>query len=169
MNISRIKNSSIFVKALVFCLIVLVLFSKDKAYAVYKPEARLFLKNLNFCISKPLGFRKFSPVSEKGVSVGEDTYLYAEVENCKSKKDGRYYYLDLVMDMDIYYENGTCVYSQKDVKSFDTKSLRKLSKSFVWVKIETRYLKPGKYKIEIRLRDNNTDKVGFALQNLKLI
>ena len=72
------------------------------------------------------------------------------------------------MDIDIFYENGMCVYSQKDVKSFNPKSHRELSKAMLWVKIETRFLKPGEYKVEVKLRDENSGKEGFVIKKFKI-
>ena len=68
------------------------------------------------------------------------------------------------MDMDIYFEDGMLVYSEKEVKSFNPRQQRKFSRAMLWVKIETRFLKPGEYKAEVMVRDEFSGKMGFALE-----
>ena len=154
------------VKLLALCVIA-GLFIPDLLFALHSPGSRLFIKNLNFCTEKPRGIGRFTPAGE-GFKLGDDVYLYAEAENCKSEREGKGHHLNLVLDMDIYYEDGRPMYSQKDVKSFAPNSMREFSKTFLWVKIETRYLQAGEYKVEINVRDENAKKSALTLGKFKV-
>ena len=116
---------------IILMLAAMFFLAAGEAGAVYKPHSRLLLKNTAFSRSKPQGFGRLDRAGEQGIKKGEDVFLYMEVYNCRSSRPGKEYELNLVMDMDIYYENGQCVYSQKDVKSFSPKSIRDFTNSSI--------------------------------------
>ena len=150
-------------KKILSILILAIFLFSDPAMALFNPQARLQIKNLQFCAAKPSRMGRFKPVSEKGTKVGDDVYLYMEAQNCRSKRKGKNFSLYLIADMDIYHEDGMRIYSQKDVKSFMPESARNMSAAMLWIKIETIYLKAGEYKVELTIKDEYSEKTAFVI------
>ncbi len=137
----------------------------DTLYAAhYKSRDPLRVIRVELCLDRPRGYGRYVP-SENG-EFGKndlDIYVYIEVENCKPVRDANLFRTTLALDMIIYYNDGMCIYSQEEVNLSDNTSLANNSKSYIWAKIDTRYLKEGKYKVEMTVRDENSRKEAFAL------
>lgn len=153
---------------LISAAFLIILLVASPLFAAYDANARLLIKNINFCVAKPQGMGRFEPAEERGFKAGEDAYLYMEAHNCKAEKKAGPYEMYLLMDMDIYYEDGTLVYSEKDVKSFSPKSSLQFWKTYLWVMVETRYLQAGEYKVELTVHDKISEKSAFALKKFRV-
>lgn len=138
------------------------------AAALYNPKGPLRVKKVEFCTYKPKGLGLFDLRKDNEYKRGDDEiYIYIEVANCKPERDNQYYHIRLAMDMDIYYEDGICIYSEEDVNTFDYPSLRKKTDAYLWAKIDASSLKGGEYKAEMTIRDENSGKEAFALARWK--
>ncbi len=148
--------------------IILGVVAPFSAGAGYDPEAPLRVKRVEFCKDKPRGLGNFELKEENEFKKGDNQiYIYVEVDNCRSKKDGQYYHIRLAMDMDIYYEDGICIYSEEETNTFDYQSRRKDTDAYLWANIDASYLKEGEYKVEMVIRDLNSDKESFALARFR--
>lgn len=149
---------------------ILVLLFTFPLYADYDSKAPLNVTKTEFCVDKPKGLGQFE--LRENNEFGEhdkEAHIYIEVSNCKTEKEDRYYHLRLSMDVDIYYEDGVLIFSQEDVNVFDRQSIRKASDAYLWARIDLSQLKEGEYKVEMTIKDLNSEKESFALRRFKKI
>ncbi|MEE8359420.1 MAG: hypothetical protein V3S04_00675 [Candidatus Omnitrophota bacterium] len=137
----------------------------DTLYAAhYKSRDSLRVVKIELCLDKPKGYGRYIPSGNNEFGKNDlDIYVYLEVENCKPARDANLFLTTLALDMDIYYNDGVCIYSQEEVNISINTSLANNSNSYIWAKIDTRYLKEGEYKVEMTVRDENSRKEAFAL------
>lgn len=135
----------------------------------YDPGAPLRVKKVEFSVNKPKGLGIFELRDNNTFKKEEPVYVYVELSNCKPEKKSRFYHIRLTMDVDIYYEDGICVYSEDDANVVDRESLVKNTDSYLWTKIETSFLKEGEYKVEMSIKDENSTKETFALTRFMIL
>lgn len=149
-------------------IVILSLIAPPAAAAEYDSKAPLYIKRVEFCLDKPKGAGAFNSRENNEFKKGDDeVYIYIEAQNCRPEKEGQYYHIRLAMDIDIYYEDGMRIYSEEGASAFDHQSIRRNTDSYLWAKIDASCLREGEYKVEITVRDENSDKEAFALTRFK--
>jgi len=137
--------------------------------AEYDTEAPLHVKKIEFCTEKPKGLGNIQLRESDEFTKEEPVFIYIELGNCKPEKDGSFYHIRLAMDVDIYYEDGRCIYSEEEANIIDRQVIRRSSDAYMYAKVETQYLKAGAYKIEMAIKDENAEKKAFALARFKIV
>ncbi|MBL7068560.1 MAG: hypothetical protein ISS34_01705 [Candidatus Omnitrophica bacterium] len=138
-------------------------------YGEYDAAAPLKIERVEFLSGKPKGYGRFQLRDGDNFKKAEDVFIYIEVANCVSERETRYYYTRLTMDVDIYYEDGLKIYSVEDTNFSDVQFNNKRHEGYIWTKIETSYLKEGEYKVEMTIRDENSDKEAFTLTTFRIL
>ncbi len=160
--------------------------------STYNPDGPLIVKKAQFCAVRPRGIGRIEAL-EKNVFKEDrrEVYLYIEVSNCKPVKKEEYYHAEFSIDVDIYYEDGICVYSKREANNFDCPrdpggkegssagssgvelclchSGRGRSSGYMWLKLDISDLRPGDYKIESTVRDINSKKKAFVLERFTIL
>jgi hypothetical protein len=152
-----------------FACLIVIGEAMGPVFAVgYDSNAPLLVKRVEFCQDRPKGLGRFEQKTSNEFRTADDKiYLYIELANCKQRRKENYFYTRLALDIDIYYEDGVCVFSERDVNVFDCRSARRRDNAYMWTKIDATYLREGEYKIEMTVRDETTDKEAFCLTRFK--
>ena len=157
------KTSAVFA-----CLIVLGEAMSPVLAVGYDSKSPLLVKRVEFCQDRPKGLGRFEQkVGNEFTMTDSNIYLYIELANCKQRRERNYFYTRLALDIDIYYEDGICVFNEEDVNVFDCRSTRRSDNAYMWAKIDVTYLKEGEYKVEMTVKDETTDKEAFCLTRFK--
>jgi len=136
----------------------------------YNPDGPLIVKKAQFCAGRPRGIGRIEAL--QGNAFKKDrgaVYLYIEVDNCKAVKKEKYYHAEFSIDVDIYYEDGILVYSEKEANNFDCPIQRGRNNGYMWLKLDISDLMPGEYKIELTVRDINSKKKAFVLERFTVL
>lgn len=140
-----------------------------KGYA-YDSSAPLYVKRVDVCLEKPKGLGRFQPVADGTLRRGDrEVFIYIELSNCKTRRKSNSYETSLAVDVAIYYEDGSCIFSEEEVSVFDYNTAKRDGDSYLWTKIDASYLKSGEYKVEMTVRDKNSKKEAFTLTKFKIL
>ncbi len=152
-------------------LFVVVISTAVIASAEYDIDGPLIIERVELCQEKPKGLNRFVPREKNEYIRGKDNelYIYSEVANCKSIRERERHLISLSMGLDIYYEDGTSVYSQKDVTYTENQNNYMRSNGYIYVKIDLQHLKEGEYKVEMYIRDNNSEKEAFTVTGFRIL
>lgn len=143
---------------------VIVIYMPIAAHGEYDPNAPLRVKRIEFCKEKPKGIGHFEPRENNEFNRADsDIYIYIDVDNCRSEREAGAYHVRLTMDVDIYYENGMCIYTEETANTFGYQSRTKKNDAYLWTKIDGSYLRGGEYKVEMTIHDEIGDSEAFAL------
>jgi len=138
-------------------------------YGEYDAAAPLKIERVEFSSDRPKGFGRFHLRDGGAFKTDEGVIIYIEVANCVSQRENRYYHTRLTMDVDIYYEDGIMIYSAKDVNYSDIQLSTRRNEGYIWTEIDTSCLKEGEYKVEMTVRDENSEKEAFALTRFRIL
>ena len=157
-------------KVFIFAMLVILLAAVPSFSDLYDTKGPLIIRNVELCEDKPRGLRHFESRDSNEFKEGDnEVYIYIEVSNCKPEKVDRDYHVNLALDINIYYDDGLCILSEEDANVFDYPSRKARTEAYLWVKIDATYLKKGEYKVEMTVKDENSDKEAFALTKFRRI
>jgi hypothetical protein len=140
------------------------------AAAVYQPGDPLYVRATEICEAKPRGVGSFEAAGAGGFRRDDGPlYVYIELDNCKTEREGNLYYARLEMDVDLYYDDSDLVYSADETNYFDSKSVSAGNAAYTWAEIDISSMKAGDYKLEIVVRDVVSRKEAFTIARFSVI
>jgi len=155
---------------LLFIVMVTMAAAAIDVAALYQPGDPLYVRATEICTAKPRGVGSFELAGTGGFTRDVGTlYVYIELENCKTERDGNLYYARLDMDVALYYDDSFLVYSADETNYFDCKSVSAGSDAYTWAEIDISNMKTGDYKLEIVVRDIVSEKEAFTIVRFTII
>jgi hypothetical protein len=133
----------------------------DDAVGHLRELGSLSLRNLTFC-TKVHGYGSYEAIEQPRFAAGEQLSLYVEVENYHSESSEKGYATLLGASYELRDDSGRHVDSGEFPPVEDCCRSRRRDFHIQYGLMLPKTLKPGKYQLELAMKDRQSDKIGHA-------
>jgi hypothetical protein len=133
----------------------------DEAVGHLRELGALSLRNLAFC-KNVFGYGAYEPINDPVFSAGQQVMLYLEVENYHSESTEKGYLTLLGANYEIMTDTGKRVAGGEFPNIEDSCQSRRRDFHIQYGLVLPKTIKPGKHRLQLVMKDRQSDKIGNA-------